>query len=192
MFGGWRNRIDRRFRNRYPANAACRLSIRNENGGWAVAVPHLIATVLHSGDSGETWTRVFCSASGLMNAAGSLAGALIHVWVNNPILSIVLCRAESAWSGTRIGCGLTGELRGSPGWSSGRWVDQWATREEFGRLRCWVWESRDRLSWLLQQQLGLPWMPFASPSTSPQNQQEVSVPGDCCRHGRRGVGNVSR
>ena len=56
----------------------------------AVAIPHLVATVLrfwrlrHHVD----W-RVFLGF-GLMNAAGSLAGALIHVWVDNPILTVVL------------------------------------------------------------------------------------------------------
>jgi uncharacterized membrane protein YfcA len=33
--------------------------------------------------------RVFLGF-GLMNAAGSLGGALIHVWVDNPILAFVL------------------------------------------------------------------------------------------------------
>lgn len=56
----------------------------------AVAIPHLIATLLRFWRlRSEVDRRVFLGF-GLMNAAGSLVGALIHVWVDNPILSILL------------------------------------------------------------------------------------------------------
>ena len=56
----------------------------------AVAIPHLIATVLRFWRlRSDVDGRVFVGF-GLMNAAGSLAGALVHVRVNNPILTIVL------------------------------------------------------------------------------------------------------
>ncbi len=56
----------------------------------AVAIPHLIATVLRFWRlrSDVDW-RVFLGF-GLMNATGSLAGALIHIWVNSPILALSL------------------------------------------------------------------------------------------------------
>jgi uncharacterized protein len=56
----------------------------------AVAIPHLIATVLRFWRlRSDVDKRVFLGF-GLMNAAGSLAGALIHVWVDNPILTVLL------------------------------------------------------------------------------------------------------
>ena len=56
----------------------------------AVAVPHLIATALRFWKlrSDVDW-RVFLGF-GLMNALWSLAGALFHVWVNNPALGMIL------------------------------------------------------------------------------------------------------
>jgi uncharacterized membrane protein YfcA len=56
----------------------------------AVAVPHLIATVLRFWRLRSEVDRRIFFGFGLMNAAGSLAGALIHVWVDNPILAKVL------------------------------------------------------------------------------------------------------
>jgi uncharacterized membrane protein YfcA len=55
-----------------------------------VAIPYFITTVLRFWRlMSEVHRRIFFGF-GLMNATGSLAGALIHVWVNNPILTIVL------------------------------------------------------------------------------------------------------
>src|SRR5260370_14681304 len=56
----------------------------------AVAIPHFIATLLRFWRlrSDVDW-RVFLGF-GLMNATGSLAGALIHIWVNSRILTISL------------------------------------------------------------------------------------------------------
>lgn len=56
----------------------------------AVAIPHLIATVLRFWRLRSQVDRRIFLGFGLMNAAGSLAGALIHVWVDNPILTIAL------------------------------------------------------------------------------------------------------
>src|SRR5260370_586287 len=56
----------------------------------AVAIPHLIATVLRFWRLRPDVDRRVFMSFGLMNAAGSLAGALIHVWVDNPILTVVL------------------------------------------------------------------------------------------------------
>ena len=56
----------------------------------AVAIPHLIATVLRFWRLRSNVDRRVFLGFGLMNAAGSLAGALVHVWVDNPILTIVL------------------------------------------------------------------------------------------------------
>jgi uncharacterized membrane protein YfcA len=56
----------------------------------AVAVPHFIATLLRFWRLRSHVDRRTFLSFGLLNAAGSLAGALIHVWVNNPILAIVL------------------------------------------------------------------------------------------------------
>ena len=56
----------------------------------AVAIPHLIATVLRFWRLRSDVDRGVFLGFGLMNAAGSLAGALVRVWVENPILTIVL------------------------------------------------------------------------------------------------------
>lgn len=56
----------------------------------AVAIPHFIATMLRFWRLRSDVDRRVFLGFGLMNAAGSLAGALVHVWVNNPILTIVL------------------------------------------------------------------------------------------------------
>lgn len=56
----------------------------------AIAVPHVIATALRFWKLRRDVDRRVLLGFGAMNAAGSLVGALIHVWVNNPILSIVL------------------------------------------------------------------------------------------------------
>ena len=56
----------------------------------AIAVPHVIATALRFWKLRRDVDRRVFLGFGAMNAAGSLVGALIHVWVNNPILSIVL------------------------------------------------------------------------------------------------------
>jgi uncharacterized protein len=56
----------------------------------AVAIPHVIATVLRFWKLRADVDRRVFLGFGLMNALGSLMGALLHVWVNNPILTIVL------------------------------------------------------------------------------------------------------
>ncbi len=56
----------------------------------AVAIPHFIATMLRFWRLRSDVDRRVFLGFGLMNAAGSIAGALVHVWVNNPILTIVL------------------------------------------------------------------------------------------------------
>jgi uncharacterized membrane protein YfcA len=56
----------------------------------AVAIPHLIATILRFWRLRSDVDRRVLFGFGLMNAAGSLAGALIHVWVDNPILTVLL------------------------------------------------------------------------------------------------------
>src|SRR5437773_970086 len=56
----------------------------------AVAIPHLIATVLRFWRLRSDVDRRVFLGFGLMNAAGSLVGALVHVWTNSPTLTIVL------------------------------------------------------------------------------------------------------
>ena len=56
----------------------------------AVSVPHLIATVLRLWMLRCHVDRCVLSGFGAMNAVGSLTRALIHVWINNLILMIVL------------------------------------------------------------------------------------------------------
>jgi len=56
----------------------------------AIAVPHLIATVLRFWRLRRDVDRKVLWGFGLMNAGGSLAGAVVHVWVDNPVLAIVL------------------------------------------------------------------------------------------------------
>ena len=56
----------------------------------AVAVPHLIATGLRFWRLRRDVDRRVLLGFGAMNAAGALAGALLHVWVDSPVLSIVL------------------------------------------------------------------------------------------------------
>jgi uncharacterized membrane protein YfcA len=56
----------------------------------AVAVPHLIAMDLRFWRLRRDLDRRVLLGFGAMNAAGSLAGALLDVWVDSPVLSIVL------------------------------------------------------------------------------------------------------
>src|SRR5262249_2623982 len=56
----------------------------------AVSVPHLIATALRFWKLRRDVDRQVLVSFGALNAAGSLIGALVHVWVKIPILSIVL------------------------------------------------------------------------------------------------------
>ena len=56
----------------------------------AVAVPHLIATGLRFWRSRCDLERRVLRGVGAMTDAGSLAGALLDVWVDSPVLSIVL------------------------------------------------------------------------------------------------------
>ena len=56
----------------------------------AVAVPHLIATALRFWKLRHDVDRRILLGFGAMNGGGSLIGALVHVWINNPSLSIVL------------------------------------------------------------------------------------------------------
>jgi uncharacterized membrane protein YfcA len=84
----------------------------------AVAIPHFIATVLRFWGLRADVDRRVLFGFGLMNAAGSLAGALIHVWVNSPILATVL--------GTLlVFAGLIGVLG-------------YAERMRFGRTSAWA------------------------------------------------------
>jgi uncharacterized protein len=55
-----------------------------------VAVPHFVATVLRFWKLRRDVDRRALLGFGAMNATGSLAGALLHVWINSPILAIVL------------------------------------------------------------------------------------------------------
>lgn len=56
----------------------------------AIAIPHLIATLLRFWRLRRDVDRRVLLGFGVVNAGGSLAGALVHVWVNNPALTIVL------------------------------------------------------------------------------------------------------
>jgi uncharacterized membrane protein YfcA len=56
----------------------------------AVAVPHVIATSIRFWQMRGHVDRTVLAGFGLMNAAGALAGALIHTRVTSPILSDVL------------------------------------------------------------------------------------------------------
>jgi uncharacterized membrane protein YfcA len=56
----------------------------------AIAIPHFIATVLRFCRLRRDVDRRVLLGFGIINATGSLFGALVHVWVNNPILAIVL------------------------------------------------------------------------------------------------------
>ncbi len=56
----------------------------------AIAIPHLIATLLRFWRLRREVDRRVLLGFGVVNAVGSLAGALVHVWVNNPILTIIL------------------------------------------------------------------------------------------------------
>lgn len=56
----------------------------------AVSVPHFIATALRLWKLRRDVDRRILLGFGATNAAGSLVGALIHIWVNNPILAIAL------------------------------------------------------------------------------------------------------
>src|SRR5436305_961487 len=84
----------------------------------AVSAPHFIATVLRFWRLRRHVDRHVLSGFGLMNAAGSLIGALIHVWVNSPILSIVL-------GVLLVFAGLTGVLG-------------YAERMRFGKTAVWA------------------------------------------------------
>ena len=55
-----------------------------------VAIPHLIATVLRLWKLRRYVNRRVLLGFGSMNAAGSLVGAFIHTWVDNPILTMIL------------------------------------------------------------------------------------------------------
>lgn len=84
----------------------------------AVAIPHLIATVLRFWRLRPHVERREFLGFGLVNAAGSLAGALIHVWVDNPILTAVL-------GILLVFAGLVGVLG-------------YADRMRFGRITAWM------------------------------------------------------
>jgi uncharacterized membrane protein YfcA len=56
----------------------------------AVAIPHVIATLLRFWKLRDQVDRHVFLGFGLMNAGGALAGALIHAYVTSPILSTVL------------------------------------------------------------------------------------------------------
>jgi uncharacterized protein len=84
----------------------------------AVAVPHVIATALRFWKLRRDLDRRILLGFGAMNAAGSLVGALLHLWVNNPILSIVL-------GILLVFAGITGVLG-------------YAKRMRFGKKLSWV------------------------------------------------------
>jgi uncharacterized membrane protein YfcA len=83
----------------------------------AVSVPHVIATALRFWRLRRDVDRRVLLSFGALNAAGSLAGALLHVWVNNPILSIVL-------GILLVSAGVTGVLG-------------YADRMRFGKTTAW-------------------------------------------------------
>ena len=84
----------------------------------AVAVPHVIATLLRFWRlRGHVDRRVFFGF-GLMNAGGALIGALVHAYAPSPVLSTVL-GALLVFAG---GLGLTG----------------YADRLRFGRKGSWI------------------------------------------------------
>jgi uncharacterized membrane protein YfcA len=56
----------------------------------ATAIPHVIATVLRFWRLRHDVDRRVLLGFGIVNACGSLAGALVRLWINNPILAIVL------------------------------------------------------------------------------------------------------
>ncbi len=84
----------------------------------AVAVPHVIATAIRFWQMRAHVDRRVLVGFGLMNAAGALAGALIHTWVSSPILSDVLA-ALLIFAGA---LGVTG----------------YADRLRFGRAASWI------------------------------------------------------
>jgi uncharacterized membrane protein YfcA len=84
----------------------------------AIAIPHFIATVLRFWRLHREVDRQVLLGFGGINAGGSLAGAVTHVWVNNPILSIVLgillvLAALLVSSDARIVCDSSGARPGS-------------------------------------------------------------------------------
>jgi uncharacterized membrane protein YfcA len=56
----------------------------------AIAVPHAIATVLRFWRLRGHVDRRVLSSFGIINAAGSLVGALLHGWIDSPVLAMVL------------------------------------------------------------------------------------------------------
>jgi uncharacterized protein len=85
-----------------------------------VAVPHIVATVLRFWRlRSHVDKRVFLGF-GLMNAAGSLVGALAHVWIDSPILAVVL-GALLVFAGTIGVLGYADRMRFGPriAWGSG-------------------------------------------------------------------------
>jgi uncharacterized membrane protein YfcA len=84
----------------------------------AVAIPHLIATALRFWRLRRDVDRQILLGFGVINAIGSLAGALVHVWVNNPILAIIL-------GALLVFAGIVGLLG-------------YADRMRFGRRTAWL------------------------------------------------------
>ncbi|MGI8960575.1 MAG: TSUP family transporter [Bryobacteraceae bacterium] len=56
----------------------------------AVSIPHVIATVVRFWKLRAHVNRTIFLQFGLMNAAGALIGAVIHFYVTNPVLGVVL------------------------------------------------------------------------------------------------------
>jgi uncharacterized membrane protein YfcA len=79
----------------------------------AVSIPHLIATLLRLWRLRSHVDRRVFLGFGLMNAGGSLAGALLHVWVNNPILTTIL-GLLLVFAGTMGVLGYASRMRFSP------------------------------------------------------------------------------
>src|SRR5579859_3203632 len=84
----------------------------------AVAIPHVISTLLRFWRLRADVDRRLFLSFGLMNAAGALAGALLHTRITSPVLSIVLA-VLLLFAGIM---GLTG----------------YADRLRFGRLTSWI------------------------------------------------------
>ena len=84
----------------------------------AVAGPHLIATALRFWKLRRDVDRSVLLGFGALNAVGALIGALVHIWVNNPILSVVL-------GILLIFAGITGVLG-------------YADRMRFGKTSVWL------------------------------------------------------
>lgn len=76
----------------------------------AVSIPHVVATLLRFWKLRANVDRRVFLGFGLLNAAGALAGALVHVYVTSPVLSIVL-GVLLVFAGLMGVAGLTDRMR---------------------------------------------------------------------------------